>query len=419
MRSGYDAPVLQGHLDTVTGVCDTRCACLADERAATRGEHVLDHGSGVRVLAGQHTITRGHQRDRNADLGVAAREFGAGDTGADHDEMLGRLGQFVDVTPRQDAFAVRARRVEHSRRTTGGEQHDVRLDVGRDRAVRVEDVEPMGARRLRRRESRTARHQRDAVVCQAIADVGGLLRGQRLDAVVHRAQVDIDLLGHHADADLRRVPEHRDTVARRDQRLARDAVGQHARAADSLALDQRDVRAELHRDQRGLVAGRAATDNRNTRHAHDCPEDALASVRSPAMTSSSGLYAAYGSNMDPEQMLERCPHSPAAGTGWLNGWRLTFGGEEHGWDGALAMVVPDPGSQVFVALYDLSPQDQGVLDYWESADTGLYNKIKLRVATLDGEVLAWVYILDGYEGGLPSARYLGLIAEAAQAAGAP
>ena len=137
------------------------------------------------------------------------------------------------------------------------------------------------------------------------------------------------------------------------------------------------------------------------------------------MVHSSGLYAAYGSNMDADQMLERCPHSPAAGTGWLNGWRLTFGGEEMGWDGALAMVVPDPDSQVFVALYDLSPQDQDVLDYWESADTGLYNKIKLRISTLDGDVLAWVYILDGYEGGLPSARYLGLIAEAAQKAGAP
>jgi gamma-glutamylcyclotransferase (GGCT)/AIG2-like uncharacterized protein YtfP len=137
------------------------------------------------------------------------------------------------------------------------------------------------------------------------------------------------------------------------------------------------------------------------------------------MASSSGLYAAYGSNMDPEQMLERCPHSPSAGTGWLNGWRLTFGGEELGWDGALAMVVPDPPGQVFVALYDLSPFDQERLDYWESADTGLYNKIKLRISTLDGDVLAWVYILDGYEGGLPSARYLGLIADAAEAAGAP
>jgi gamma-glutamylcyclotransferase (GGCT)/AIG2-like uncharacterized protein YtfP len=137
------------------------------------------------------------------------------------------------------------------------------------------------------------------------------------------------------------------------------------------------------------------------------------------MGASSGLYAAYGSNMDPEQMLERCPHSPGAGTGWLNGWRLTFGGEEMGWDGALAMVVPEAASQVFVALYDLSPHDTEILDYWEGADTGLYNKIKLRVSTLDGDVLAWVYVLNGYEGGLPSARYLGLIAEAAAAAGAP
>jgi hypothetical protein len=137
------------------------------------------------------------------------------------------------------------------------------------------------------------------------------------------------------------------------------------------------------------------------------------------MSSIGGLYAAYGSNMDPEQMLERCPHSPVAGTGWLQGWRLTFGGEEHGWDGALAMVVPDPSASVFVALYDLSPQDTATLDYWEGADTGLYSKIKLRVSTLDGDVLATVYILDGYEGGLPSARYLGLIAEAAEKAGAP
>ena len=118
-------------------------------------------------------------------------------------------------------------------------------------------------------------------------------------------------------------------------------------------------------------------------------------------------------------MLERCPHSPAAGTGWLNGWRLTFGGEELGWDGALAMVVPDPDSQVFVALYDVSPTDHASSTTGRAPTEGLYNKIKLRVSTLDGDVLAWVYVLDAYEGGLPSARYLGLIAEAAQAAGAP
>jgi hypothetical protein len=34
-------------------------------------------------------------------------------------------------------------------------------------------------------------------------------------------------------------------------------------------------------------------------------------------------------------------------------------------------------------------------------------------------VLAWLYALQAYEGGLPSARYLGVIADAAEAADAP
>ena len=131
------------------------------------------------------------------------------------------------------------------------------------------------------------------------------------------------------------------------------------------------------------------------------------------------LYAAYGSNMDPVQMRNRCPHSPFAGTGWLSGWRLTFGGEDLGWEGALATLVQEPRSHVFVALYDITDGDRVALDKWESADMGLYLTTKLRVSTLESDVLAWTYILDSYEGGLPSARYLGLIAEAAEAAGAP
>jgi len=131
------------------------------------------------------------------------------------------------------------------------------------------------------------------------------------------------------------------------------------------------------------------------------------------------LYAAYGSNMDPAQMRTRCPHSPFAGTGWIPGWRLTFGGEDLGWEGALATLVEDPAGAVFVGLYDITQYDRISLDKWESADTGLYQTITLRVSTLESDVLAWTYVLDGYEGGLPSARYLGLIAEAAEKAGAP
>jgi hypothetical protein len=132
------------------------------------------------------------------------------------------------------------------------------------------------------------------------------------------------------------------------------------------------------------------------------------------------VYAAYGSNLNPEQMRLRCPHSPAVGAGWLIGWRLTFGGgDDIGWEGALATLVEDAGDQVFVMTYDLTDEDARELDRWEGVDLELYRKIRLRVQTLDGDPLAWTYVLNAYEGGLPSARYLGLIAEAAERAGAP
>ena len=131
------------------------------------------------------------------------------------------------------------------------------------------------------------------------------------------------------------------------------------------------------------------------------------------------MYAAYGSNMDPAQMAERCPHSPQRGTGWLEGWRLTFGGEDIGWEGALAAVVEEAGQRVFVVAYEVSEQDEQALDRWDGATLGYYDKIRVRIATLDGDLVAWLYVLDAYEGGLPSARYLGIMADAAEVAGAP
>ena len=132
-----------------------------------------------------------------------------------------------------------------------------------------------------------------------------------------------------------------------------------------------------------------------------------------------GLYAAYASNLDPQQMLERAPHSPPSGSGWLVGWRLTFGGEDHGWEGALVTLVEEPGHQVYVMLYDVPVMDVKALDYWEGAESGLYSKMRVLVHTLEGHQSAWIYVLDAYEGGLPSARYLGIIADAAEEAGAP
>lgn len=131
------------------------------------------------------------------------------------------------------------------------------------------------------------------------------------------------------------------------------------------------------------------------------------------------LYAAYGSNLDPRQMLVRAPHSPHLGTGWLRGWRLTFGGEEIGWEGAVATLAEDAAASVFVAIYDLTDGDEGALDEWEGVTTDLYRKVRVRVDTLAGSQLCYVYVLNSFEGGAPSPRYLEIMIAAAIEAGAP
>src|SRR3954462_15304337 len=103
-------------------------------------------------------------------------------------------------------------------------------------------------------------------------------------------------------------------------------------------------------------------------------------------------------------MSGRCPHSPLRWTGWIPGWRLTFGGD--GFDGALPTLVEAPGDvqgeeHVFVAVYDVTPADETTLDQWESADQGLYSKVRVRVETLDGIKTAWVDVLEDFEGGMP------------------
>jgi len=121
-------------------------------------------------------------------------------------------------------------------------------------------------------------------------------------------------------------------------------------------------------------------------------------------------------------MRAYCPHSPLVGTGWLEGWRLTFGGEDLlGYEGAVCTIVESDKEdhRVFVALYDVHQHDAQLLDEIEGAVAGTYRKLHVRVATLDGEETAWVYVFNGYEGGLPTAWYVSEIAAAASKAGAP
>src|SRR4029077_2181920 len=79
----------------------------------------------------------------------------------------------------------------------------------------------------------------------------------------------------------------------------------------------------------------------------------------------------------------------------------------------------DPGARVFVVLYDVPSADEKQLDNWDGVTLGYYRRAQGRVEALDGDVLAWLSVLNFYEGGLPSARSVGILADSAERAGAP
>ena len=196
------------------------------------------------------------------------------------------------------------------------------------------------------------------------------------------------------------------------------AVGEHRRAAEPVAVDDGHLRAELGGHQRRLVAAGSAADDHDPVTPALSPYACTAPAPAAPTLSPMSLYAAYGGNLDARLMARRAPHSPLRGTGWLNGWRLTFGGEDMGWEGALATIVEAPRSPGLRRAVRHRPRTRSA---WTAgrASASTYTAGCGCACTPWRARAAWVYVLNGYEGGLPSARYLGVIADAAESAGAP
>ena len=122
-----------------------------------------------------------------------------------------------------------------------------------------------------------------------------------------------------------------------------------------------------------------------------------------------GLYLAYGSNLNLEQMRLRCPAAKIVGTSILNGWHLTFRGGENM---AVATVEQKKDGKVPVLVWKLTPADERALDYYEGFPY-LYRKQTLRI-TLDGErINAFTYIMNEFRHpyNKPSIGYLSIVRE--------
>jgi len=125
-------------------------------------------------------------------------------------------------------------------------------------------------------------------------------------------------------------------------------------------------------------------------------------------------YFAYGANMNPRQIQQRCSTAKVVTVARLPCYRIDFFGHSKIWDGALATVVRDPEQEAWGVVYELSTTDLERLDAWQDVrmdGTGPYFHYPVRVTGGDGRT----YTALLYEKSIlgeprkPSAPYLDFI----------
>lgn len=109
----------------------------------------------------------------------------------------------------------------------------------------------------------------------------------------------------------------------------------------------------------------------------------------------SKLYVAYGSNLNMEQMKDRCPGAQFVGTGVVENHELQFKGSLYN---AHATIAPKEGSSVPVGIWTIQKRDESNLDGYEGyrpKGGGYYDKEQIPVKMDDGRTLnGMVYIMD-------------------------
>ena len=102
------------------------------------------------------------------------------------------------------------------------------------------------------------------------------------------------------------------------------------------------------------------------------------------------LYFAYGSNINLDQMAQRCPDAQVVGPVTLENYELLFRGNLRG--AGVATIAPREGSTVHGLLWNITPECERSLDYYEGYPH-LYGKEPVTVHGHDGQehtVMAYV-----------------------------
>ncbi len=140
-------------------------------------------------------------------------------------------------------------------------------------------------------------------------------------------------------------------------------------------------------------------------------------------------YFAYGSNMDPVQMKERCPGALFRATALLTNHRLGFSRKSQNRGCGAADVLPVPGQTVWGVVYDIGDEvDWAALDKAEGYRPGRkmgnsYHLDQVRVhpgGDLGISLTVLLYIAEKQENPpLPSEDYLGHLLRGADHWGLP
>ena len=116
-------------------------------------------------------------------------------------------------------------------------------------------------------------------------------------------------------------------------------------------------------------------------------------------------YAAYGSNLDPLQMEDRCPDAKMIGIAVLKDYQLLFKGVGRN---CHLTIEPKGGGVVPLGVFEISEEDERSLDRYEGYPY-YYRKECLRLTLDDGKQIdAFVYIMnqrEQWKKGFPSNIY--------------
>jgi gamma-glutamylcyclotransferase (GGCT)/AIG2-like uncharacterized protein YtfP len=122
---------------------------------------------------------------------------------------------------------------------------------------------------------------------------------------------------------------------------------------------------------------------------------------------------AYGSNLDEQQMRQRCPDAVVLGRARLPNHALVFGGFSARWDGPVASLGRLAGAELHGLLYGLTQADLTRLDACEGVPFAYGRVTKMVVDERGRRRRAQVYLLAGeVEMGEPGRRYYGVIRSA-------